>query len=126
MKSLPFGISQFTTWTRDFEQDLELYRRVGIEHGKVCEAELSATDPHPHLRSLRDAGFNVSSIHTRYRSPFPNVALLKAIRNAGYTGIYSLEIFSDLRLRDSLWKRPTRTAAEGRKAFQKIWRQVCA
>ena len=282
MKALPFGISQYTTWTLDFAQDLALYGRLGIEHVEVCEAKLSASNPHPQLRALRDAGFNVSSVQPRYHSPFPNslrkipaapgerlrrlrasvrlfgayfpgttlvlntglapggnleaayrtarrefagiaayahahgvrlaleplnpiymntdtficslaqaarmveevnhpsfglfldlwhfwedpaapklirahadkifgvhisdwrrprafgdrllpgageipvVNLLKTIRHAGYKGIYTLEIFSDLRLRDSLWKRPARTATEGRKAFQKIWRQVCA
>jgi len=56
----------------------------------------------------------------------PLVALLRAIRKTGYDGIYSLEIFSDLRLPDSLWVNPRRTVDEGQKAFAKIWRQVCA
>ena len=56
----------------------------------------------------------------------PLVALLRAIRKTGYDGIYSLEIFSDLRLPDSLWVNPRRTVAEGQKAFATIWRQVCA
>lgn len=278
----PFGISQYTTWTLTFAEDLRLYRRLGIGHVEVCEAKLSAADPHRQLRALQDSGLNVSSVQPRFHSPFPNslrktpvspaermrrlaesvqlfgryfpgttlvvntglapggdlvsayrtaarefkkiaklaqrhdlrialeplhpiymnidtflcslahavrlmkavdhpafglwldvwhygadpaapaligkyarkifgvhvsdwrlprafgdrllpgagelplAELLKTIRNTGYDGIYTLEIFSDLRLRDSLWKHPARTAAEGRRGFEKIWRQVCA
>ncbi|MDB6092669.1 MAG: 4-hydroxyphenylpyruvate dioxygenase [Verrucomicrobia bacterium] len=56
----------------------------------------------------------------------PIVALLKTIRQSGYRGAYTLEIFSDPRLKDSLWKNPRRTAADGQKVFGKIWRRVCA
>ena len=56
----------------------------------------------------------------------PIVRLLKVIRQTGYRGAYTLEIFSDPRLADSLWKNPRRTAALGQQAFAHIWRQVCA
>jgi len=56
----------------------------------------------------------------------PLVPLLKAIRQTGYTGTYTLEIFSETRLDGSLWADPRRTVIEGKKAFAKIWEQVCA
>ncbi len=56
----------------------------------------------------------------------PLVPLLKSIRKAGYRGVYTLEIFSDTRLSDSLWAKPKRTVSEGQKAFSKIWEKVCA
>jgi sugar phosphate isomerase/epimerase len=56
----------------------------------------------------------------------PLAGLLGDIRKAGYEGIYTLEIFSDLRLRDSLWANPRRTVGRGRTGFARIWRQVRA
>jgi len=56
----------------------------------------------------------------------PLVALLKAIRKAGYSGAYTLEIFSELRLIGSLWADPRRTVTEGARAFREIWEKVCA
>jgi sugar phosphate isomerase/epimerase len=56
----------------------------------------------------------------------PLVPLLKAIRATGYDGAYTLEIFSETRLSGSLWTDSRRTVIEGKKAFAKIWEQVCA
>lgn len=56
----------------------------------------------------------------------PLVALLQAIRQTGYDGAYTLEIFSETRLSGSLWADPRRTVVEGKKAFAKIWEDVCA
>lgn len=56
----------------------------------------------------------------------PLVALLKAIRKTGYGGAYTLEIFSETHLADSFWLDPRRTVIEGKKAFAKVWDQVCA
>lgn len=56
----------------------------------------------------------------------PIVPLLKAVRKTGYRGAYTLEIFSDLTLKDSLWANPRRTVSAGKKAFSKIWENVCA
>jgi sugar phosphate isomerase/epimerase len=55
----------------------------------------------------------------------PLVKLLKAIHATGYAGAYTLEIFSELDLDDSLWKDPRRTVIEGRDAFARVWEQVC-
>jgi sugar phosphate isomerase/epimerase len=56
----------------------------------------------------------------------PLIRLLRDIRRTGYGGAYTLEIFSDLRLPDSLWRDPARTLRRGRNAFAKIWPRVCA
>ena len=56
----------------------------------------------------------------------PLVRLLRDIRRTGYAGAYTLEIFSDLKLPDSLWRDPARTVRRGRNAFARIWRRVCA
>lgn len=56
----------------------------------------------------------------------PLADLLRTIRRCGYEGVYTLEIFSDRRLEDSLWAHPARTVAAGRKSFTQLWRKVCA
>ena len=56
----------------------------------------------------------------------PLINLLKAIRATSYSGPYTLEIFSEMRLSGSLWADPRRTVIEGKKAFSKIWDKVCA
>ncbi len=56
----------------------------------------------------------------------PLVKLLKAIRATGYSGAYTLEVFSETHLSGSLWNDPRRTVIEGQKAFAQIWEQVCA
>jgi sugar phosphate isomerase/epimerase len=276
-----FGVSQFTTWPQTFEEDIRLYRELGIENIEVCEAKLSAARPLPQIEKLLASGLHVSSVQPRFHSPFPNslraspaapaermkrlqesvrlfgrhfpgttlvvntglapngdlasayriaslefrriakwaadhgvrialeplnpvymntdtficslahaerlidavdhpsfglaadlwhfwedpeaperlrgfagrifcvhigdwrtprafadrllpgrgeipiVDLLKTVRSTGYAGVYSLEIFSDLSLADSLWAHPRRTVVEGQKAFAKLWRRLC-
>jgi sugar phosphate isomerase/epimerase len=56
----------------------------------------------------------------------PLVPLLKAIRATGYSGAYTLEIFSDTSLPGSLWLDPAQTVIKGKKAFEEIWEKVCA
>ena len=55
----------------------------------------------------------------------PLVGLLRTIRKTGYAGAYTLEIFSEAHLVDSLWADPRRTVIEGKNAFAKIWEKVC-
>jgi sugar phosphate isomerase/epimerase len=55
----------------------------------------------------------------------PLVDLLRTIRTAGYTSVYTLEIFSESHLSGSLWAEPRRTVIEGKSAFAKIWEKVC-
>lgn len=56
----------------------------------------------------------------------PLVPLLQAVRAAGYQGAYTLEIFSEDHLENSLWADPQRTVREGRRRFDQLWNQVCA
>ena len=56
----------------------------------------------------------------------PLVKLLKAIRQSGYQGAYTLELFSELHLSGSLWADPEKTVTLSKAAFEKIWAQVCA
>ena len=56
----------------------------------------------------------------------PLVPLLQAVRAAGYQGAYTLEIFSEDHLENSLWAEPERTVREGRRRFDQLWKQVCA
>jgi sugar phosphate isomerase/epimerase len=55
----------------------------------------------------------------------PLVDLLRAIRQTGYDGFYTLEMFSETHLTGSHWNDPRRTVFEGKKAFAKLWEQVC-
>ena len=72
MSTVPFGISQYTTWPQSFEDDLALYRAAEIEFIEVCEAKLDPADPQPQLRRLRDSGLKVASVQPRLHSLFPD------------------------------------------------------
>jgi sugar phosphate isomerase/epimerase len=56
----------------------------------------------------------------------PLPALLRGIRAAGYRGTYTLEIFSDRKLPDSLWAHPARTVRRGQANFAQLWKKTCA
>jgi sugar phosphate isomerase/epimerase len=56
----------------------------------------------------------------------PLIDLLRAIRKTGYTGAYTLEVFSETHLANSLWTEPRRTVIEGKKAFAQVWEETCA
>jgi sugar phosphate isomerase/epimerase len=64
--------------------------------------------------------------HLPGEGSIPLVSLLRAIRNTGYAGVYTLEMFSETHLSGSHWADPRRTVMEGRKAFAAIWEKVCA
>ena len=55
----------------------------------------------------------------------PLTDLLRTIRTTGYDGPYTMEIFSEAHLENSLWADPRRTVVEGEKAFAAIWEKVC-
>ena len=56
----------------------------------------------------------------------PLESLLRAIRDSGYEGFYTLEIFSELSLPDSLWRTPATTVREGLARFETLWHRLCA
>jgi sugar phosphate isomerase/epimerase len=49
---------------------------------------------------------------------------LSGFAEAGYRGTYTLEIFSDLSLPDSLWKTPARTVQLAKESFSKLWAEA--
>ncbi len=73
MSSLPlFSVSEFTTWDLSFEQDVALYRRLGVTGIEVCERKISR-DPakaHEQLAWLRDRGLQVTSVQPRVHALF--------------------------------------------------------
>jgi len=72
MTPLPFGVSQYTTLTQSFAQDLQLYCEANITFIEVCEAKLDAADPETQLQQLKDSGLTVSSVQPRLHSLFPD------------------------------------------------------
>ncbi|MEM1059065.1 MAG: sugar phosphate isomerase/epimerase family protein [Verrucomicrobiota bacterium] len=64
--------------------------------------------------------------HLPGEGDIPLVPLIRAIDGSGYDGAYTLEIFSEHHLEDSLWKEPEITVRQGRRAFEKLWAEVCA
>ena len=54
----------------------------------------------------------------------PLVPLLRAVHQSGYRGVYTLELFSELRLPGSLWRNPRRTVERGQAAFARLWPDV--
>lgn len=74
MANPTFSVSQFTTWHQTFEEDLDLYQRLGVEGIEVCERKLSP-DPakaRDQLARLRDAGLRVTSVQPRVHALFPD------------------------------------------------------
>ena len=57
----------------------------------------------------------------------PLVSLIDAVRKAGYTGAYVLEIFSSQSLPDSIWRSDFRTTVErNMRAFDDLWKRSVA
>ena len=63
--------------------------------------------------------------HLPGEGEIPLVELLRAIRSTPYKGAYTLEIFSEISLPDSLWHDPAKTVRDGKNAFAEIWKKVC-
>lgn len=70
--SLPFGVSEFTTWPWPFERDVERYAAHGIATIEVCEFKLDKNDYAPQLRSIAPARLGVSSVQSHVHSLFPD------------------------------------------------------
>lgn len=72
----PFSVSQFTTWHLSFEEDVELYKRLGVDGIEICERKMSR-DPAIARRQLAlagvcDAGLRVASVQPRCHALFPD------------------------------------------------------
>ena len=71
-----FSVSQYTTFPLSFDQDVALYRDLGIEAIEICEEKL-CDDPRVARRQLagvRDSGLKVTSVQPKIHSPFPHRA----------------------------------------------------
>jgi len=69
-----FSVSQYTTFPLTFEEDVELYRSLGVGGIEVCEEKLSS-DPgkaREQLAMLAESGLRVTSVQPRVHSPFPH------------------------------------------------------
>ena len=70
----PFSVSQYTTYPLTFEEDVTLYRNLGVEGIEVCEEKLSTDQgkAKEQLAMLRESGLRVTSVQPRFHSPFPH------------------------------------------------------
>lgn len=68
----PFSVSQFTTWHQTFEQDISLYRQLGIGGIEVCERKLSENrdEALDQLKLVADSGLKVTSVQPRCHALF--------------------------------------------------------
>ena len=71
-----FSVSQCTTEQLTFEQDVQLYQRLGVDGIEVCEEKLSE-DPakaREQLAMLKDSSLRITSVQPRMLALFPNIA----------------------------------------------------
>ncbi len=69
-----FAVSEFTHWHQTFEQDVVLYRQLGVEAMELCGRKLSV-DPvraRDQLAFLKETGLRVTSIQPRVHALFPD------------------------------------------------------
>jgi len=70
--SFRFGVSQFTTWTWSFEQDVENYARLGVETIEVCESKLDDGRAGEQLALIEERGLTIDSVQPAVRTLFPS------------------------------------------------------
>lgn len=68
------AVSQFTTWSQSFEEDVRLYSRLGVRWIEVCERKLALdqSQARRQLAFLRSSGLRVSSVQPRVHALFPD------------------------------------------------------
>ena len=94
-----FSVSQFTTWHQSFEQDVELYRRLGVRGIEICERKLSRDGgrAREQLAMVRDSGLTVTSVQPRVHALFADFMCPDvddpAERMARFRG--SIDLFAD-------------------------------
>ena len=69
-----FAVSEYTTLPLSFEQDIELYGKLGVQGIEVCEEKLSSdrVRAREQLAMLADSGLRVTSVQPCVHSPFPH------------------------------------------------------
>jgi sugar phosphate isomerase/epimerase len=73
-KTPMFSVSQYTTYPLTFEQDIELYRKLGVDGIEVCEEKLSSdpAEAREQLKMLAESGLKVTSVQPSVLSLFPH------------------------------------------------------
>ena len=69
-----FGVSQFTTNPWTFEQDIEVYARLGVQAIEVCEFKLSADTWQQQMALPAAHGLAITSIQPVVRTLFPSLS----------------------------------------------------
>lgn len=67
-----YGVNQFTTSPWSFAEDVEHYRRAGVQAIEVCEQKLTAGRWDDQLGLLRDAALPISSVQPAVRTMVPS------------------------------------------------------
>ncbi len=70
MPDYTFGLSEYTTWPRSFEDDVQLCVDLGISYLEVTEFKLDRTGFAKQLRSIAESGLRVSSVQMTIHSLF--------------------------------------------------------
>jgi len=70
MPEYTFGLSEYTTWPRSFEDDVKLCVDLGIPYLEVTEFKLDHTNFPKQLRSIAESGLRVSSVQMTIHSLF--------------------------------------------------------
>jgi sugar phosphate isomerase/epimerase len=67
-----FGVSEFTHWFQTFEDDVLLYKRLGVDSIELCERKLAkdSGQAREQLGFLKSSGLPVSSIQPRVHALF--------------------------------------------------------
>lgn len=69
-----FGVSEFTTWPLTFEEDVNLYSKLGVDTIEVCEFKLDRDRIDEQLATIGRAGLKISSAQPSTRTLFPSVS----------------------------------------------------
>ncbi|GAC1639414.1 MAG: sugar phosphate isomerase/epimerase [Chloroflexota bacterium] len=67
-----FGVSEFTTWPWNFEQDVERYAALGVDTIEVCEFKLGNGKIDRQLGLIEQQGLAISSVQPSIRTLFPS------------------------------------------------------
>ncbi len=67
-----FSVNQYTTFHLTFEQDVELYTKLGVYGLEFCEEKVSTDPGHAaeQMAMVRDSGLKVTSVQPKVLGPF--------------------------------------------------------
>ncbi len=70
--ALLFGVSQYTTGSQCFEEDIPLFLEMDLDFIEVCESKLDTINSDGQLQQFKESGLEVSSVQPRLHSLFPD------------------------------------------------------